>query len=447
MSARKRDRLYWKDGRCWADFRDYADVGGRREALVAPGTTFATQDQDLARVLLARRLEALDGKRRGRVIHGESKEGTLAEVARLDMNAKADSGQLTATHLEALEFRIRVVLRFLGGAADPEARQLDPNAIGVKQVRDLVTHLRGLKNGRGGSLSEGSVRHYLNALSGVYRRAASEGFVPPGFNPVSALLEKPVGAPAEAKWLQPHEAALLLETARRYIPPKDATPFAYALVGFFLLTGCRETEAYGVELDDVSFERETVTIRPNHWRRLKNKRSQRVIPLCPQLAEILKAYLVGPHRPSGELLFPSYAGGREAMLTDCRKALDHLAVRSGLARPVLDKQGKQVKKGGWPVLDFPLRTKMFRHTYCSARLQTLDGDAPVALFTVAREMGHSSQDMVERVYSHLGTVRHRSAFVEFRVEQHREAKLKDGMTVEARLSWPAPEAAQEAPYH
>ena len=33
-------------------------------------------------------------------------------------------------------------------------------------------------------------------------------------------------------------------------------------------------------------------------------------------------------------------------------------------------------------------------------------------------MGHGSTDMIDRVYSHLGTVRHRSEVVEYRVEQH-----------------------------
>jgi hypothetical protein len=100
------------------------------------------------------------------------------------------------------------------------------------------------------------------------------------------------------------------------------------------------------------------------------------VPLWPQLAAILKAYLRGPHRPTGDLLFPSAVGDREAMLTDCRKLLDHLAVRSGLARQLTVEEGKPRTKGGWPMLDFPLRTKMFRRTYCSARLQTLDGGRP-----------------------------------------------------------------------
>ena len=353
--ARKRDRLFKRGGRWLADFRDFGEVGGKREPL-------ATSDADVARVLVGRRVEALDAKRRGRVLHGERKEGSLADVARLDLMAKADSQQYTDAHLAAVDARLRVVLRFLGDKKDPEARQVVPEAISVAQVRALVAHLRGLPNGRGGTMSEGNVRHYLNALSGVYRRAGSEGYVPPGFNPVGALLEKPVGRAQEARWLEPHEAALLLETARRYLAPKDGTPFAHALIGFFLLTGCRETEVYGVELDDVSFERQTITVRPNRWRRLKTKGSHRVIPLWPQLADILKAYLRGPSRPTGDLLFPSVVNGREAMLTDCRKLLNHLAERSGLARPLLDAEGHPVRKGGWPVLDSPIRTKAFRHT-------------------------------------------------------------------------------------
>lgn len=64
---------------------------------------------------------------------------------------------------------------------------------------------------------------------------------------------------------------------------------------------------------------------------------------------------------------------------------------------------------------------MFRHTYCAARLQTLDHGAPVSPFTVAREMGQGGDSLVRRIYGHLGEVRHRSEVVQYRVENHREA--------------------------
>lgn len=75
-----------------------------------------------------------------------------------------------------------------------------------------------------------------------------------------------------------------------------------------------------------------------------------------------------------------------------------------------------------------IRSKMFRHTYCAARLQTLDQGAPVSVFTVARGMGHGGEAMVRRVYGHLGQVRHRAEGVEYRIEQH-AAKL--GVRLEA----------------
>jgi integrase len=60
-----------------------------------------------------------------------------------------------------------------------------------------------------------------------------------------------------------------------------------------------------------------------------------------------------------------------------------------------------------------------RHTYCAARLQTLDGGAPISPYTVSRELGHSSPAMV-----HVGTIRHRSEAVEYRLEQHRKILAK-----------------------
>jgi integrase len=62
-------------------------------------------------------------------------------------------------------------------------------------------------------------------------------------------------------------------------------------------------------------------------------------------------------------------------------------------------------RAGWKPGE--IRSKMFRHTYCAARLQTLDQGAPVSLFTVAKELGRGGEAMV-RVYGHLGQVRHRA---------------------------------------
>lgn len=106
------------------------------------------------------------------------------------------------------------------------------------------------------------------------------------------------------------------------------------------------------------------------------------------------------------------------MLTDVRKLLDRVVARAGTLY-VMDAGRKRKAEVG----EFH-QVKPFRQTYITARLQTLDGGHPVAPWTVAREVGHSGTAMIERVYGHLGQVRHRAKVVEFRVEQHR-ATLED----------------------
>ena len=127
--------------------------------------------------------------------------------------------------------------------------------------------------------------------------------------------------------------------------------------------------------------------------------------MWPQLREALQEYVFGTGKVSG-LLFPSPAA--PGMLKDLRKLLNAIGERASFARG-------------------EVTSKMFRHTYCAARLQTLDRGAPVSPWTVAREMGHGDRSLTDRVYGHLGDVRHRSEVVEYRVEQHRE-ELGDRLT-------------------
>lgn len=97
-----------------------------------------------------------------------------------------------------------------------------------------------------------------------------------------------------------------------------------------------------------------------------------------------------------------------------------------LARKLLDHVAK---RAGWE--DGEIRSKMFRHPYTATRLQTLDGGAPVSIYTVAGKLGHTSPAMVQRVYSHPGQVRYRSEAVEYCVEQHAEV-LGDCLTALAK---------------
>lgn len=129
----------------------------------------------------------------------------------------------------------------------------------------------------------------------------------------------------------------------------------------------------------------------------------RHVRLWPQLEQILRDYMAERERAGGlgRLLFPSSRPGPESIVKDLRKALAAIATRAG-------------RDPGDTSL------KVFRHTYTAARLQTLDHGQPVAPWTVARELGHASTNMIERVYGHLGLVRQRSEDVAYRIEDFKE---------------------------
>ena len=92
------------------------------------------------------------------------------------------------------------------------------------------------------------------------------------------------------------------------------------------------------------------------------------------------------------------------MLVDVRKPLDRIAARAGFPS------------------DERVRLHQLRHTYTAARMQTCDRGRPVAPYTVARELGHSSTAMIERVYGRLHDRAQGggSEVVEFKVEHYRE---------------------------
>lgn len=397
MPRPPKSRLYWRahapDGprRAWGDFRDYADVGGRREPLVPAGEKLATTDEATAQVLVARRLAQLEAARRGRAVAGLGPDASLGELAREHLIAKARAGRVTERWLGTAERHLARACEFFG-----TGRALA--TITVADVQRWIAWL-GAAPGRHGGLAGGTIRHHLHSLSNLYRRAAALGHVPPGLNPVASLIEKPVAARREAQWLEIPSAALLLEAARtvRLVRGDLALPCLYPLLATFLLTGGRRAEVLGLEVEDVSFDRKTVTFRPHEHRRLKTLSAARVVPLWPQLEEILRLFVFDAERPPGRLLFPGRRSA--AMIGSFDKALDQVAERAGW------KRGE-------------IRCRMFRHTYCAARLQTLDRGAPVSPYTVARELGHGGLRLVDRVYGHLGTVRQRSEVVEYRVEAY-----------------------------
>ena len=414
---RKRDtKVYSRERggvtRYYGDFRAYAKQGGSREALIADGDTQATSDPDVAAKLYADRITQLDRKRRLKDLHGIEKQETLKPYAAYHLMQKARDREVTERWLEEAQRHLESAVEFFGA-------DTDLGSIHSDDCTKWTNHLRGKENRKGGTLAEGSVRKYLNSLSNLYARAVSERYV--DRNPIADMYTKPKETRTEASFLQAHEAALLLESARTFRPRVEdgGYPWIYPLLATFMLTGARKSEVLGLEVDDVSLKHRKIYLRPNDWRRLKTKGSKRTVPLHPQLEEILRDYLIRREQEGGlgALLFPSGRTKHEQMLTDLRKSLDAIAVRA------------QFPKGS-------VRLQGLRHTYTAARLQTCDRGRPVSVYSVARELGHSSTTQIEDRYGHLHDRAEEGGneVVEFRVDNHRAALKERLAAMEATNS-------------
>ena len=355
---------------------------------------------------------------------GPHREGRAAHPARWAAprgrrvrrrTASRTLGSYAAEHLarkraarEAGERWLTCVKRHLEEAAAFLGPHTPLHAIGNPAVEAYLGHL--LAGGPEGKhpRSDSTVNHYLDSLSNLFRRAVADGLLER--NPVKQLLRRPDrGGRAPLVWLEAGEVADVLAFARRYRPkrPDLAVPFLFELLSTFAYTGLRKSEGLGLEVRDVKLERGIILVRPNRWRRLKNRVSEREVPLFTELAVSLTSHLESRRSSrEGALLFPSPAGDEERPLQNLRRTLDQCPMPARLAEAAADDSAAPP---GVP----PLRLGILRHSYCAARLQTLDWGKPIAPFTVAREMGHRDLRMVLRIYGHLGRVRARGAQVSF----------------------------------
>lgn len=370
----KDSRLYYRDGRGF--YMDLRDLGAGRKACVPKGKRSATKDRDEATAILSAKLDEL---KQGRA----SVDPTLKGYAKRHLKVKAEYRAESTVARD--ERSLRNVLAYFGD--DVRLSEID-----VEGLTDYLAHRRQQPGSRKGTtISAQTLLHELHALSSLYKRAIAEGKA--DVNPVRRLPEKPQVKRGERTWLEPGEAARLLQEAGKQDANRHsrAVPYLRPLLATFLLTGARASEVFGMLAEDVDVENQAVHLRPNRYRTLKRDSHRRWVPLWPQLREILEAYLEAhPRTPKG-LLFPSPNGG---MLSD---------IRGSLSKAV---DGAKIEKR--------VTLHTFRHTYAAQRLQTTDHGAAVSPYTVMRELGHSSIKLIEDTYGHLTRTRHRSPVVEYR---------------------------------
>ena len=366
-------------------YADLRDIGLGQHALKPSGDSGATTDPVEAQILMGRLIERLTTQPRAHAPAG----GSLAAVATRFL--KVNPGGVTEKWLEDVERRLRRAVEWFGA-------ERPINSIEPRHVREWTEALQGK------GYANGTVRHHLHALSSVYRYGMELGEVLVGQNPVAGLYRKPSTErdrkqSQRAKFLEVEEAARFLAAAERLdrVNRNGMIRFEYPLLATFLLTGGRRAEVFGLEVDDIDFEHRLVHIRPNSWRGLKRRWSERSVPLWPQLDEILRRYL-DDSPPPARLLFPSprlLNEGGEGLINNVRKTLRDVAQKAAIPAP---------------------SPTMFRHTYATTRLQTTDNGMPISVWTVGRELGHKGIGRIEDTYGHLSTyLRARWEVVEYRV--------------------------------
>ena len=376
-------KIIWRTrggvARAYVDLR--AHGGSRWDALCEPGSRQATTDPKRAVHLLSARLKALEQHRQ------TARATPLAEAAALHLEKRAADGTAGGEWLGSMQ-------RSFERAVEYFKPNKDIASITVDDVKKWLAWLRTHEAKRP---SDSQLLHDLYTLSNLYRYAPVHfpGILPPNYNPVKELPDKPSTHRAkEAPFLEPDTAALLLETARIYEPLSirwsQEPEHVYEIVATFLYTGARLSEVLGLLTGDISLRESVVAIRSHPHRQLKTETSARLIPLWPELRKIVKR-LVSSRDPQS-LLFPGPDG---RMI----RGIDNLWDRIS-------------ELGNLP----PIRAHLLRHTYCATRLQTLDHGFPVAEFVVAQELGHGSMDLIRKIYGHVQSRRGRFPTVRYCIE-------------------------------
>ena len=150
-------------------YADLRDIGGGQVALKPPGSSRATTNEIEAFQLLTRKIEEIEGK--------VSASGSARLKPFVDEFTRQNPGEVTEQWLHDSELRLLKAVEYFG--ADRDMISIEP-----KHIRDWL-------NKKLSHLANGTQRHYLHALSGLYRYAQELGVVPVGYNPVAGLYRKP----------------------------------------------------------------------------------------------------------------------------------------------------------------------------------------------------------------------------------------------------------------
>lgn len=415
---------YQQRGRYYGDFREFAEFGGKREALILPGERLATTDRRVAKQLFDRRHAELLAKRAA-VTPPPTRENRMGIDAKISFDALLQQyTHARAGFLNSKEPVQRRRYREIIAQAVPP--RLKAREVTTTVLEDIVWWLNeDAREGSGKRYSDGYQRKIIDFLRCALKWGHKKGFLAsdPGADLDTAML--PTMEPMqETPFYSLQEAGQILSALQRNPDgsapgdwPKHSSPYLLEQVAFALLTGARLNEIKAQRWEWIDWERGIVRLHTSKRRRGRDRDRpdrmlMRSVPLWSQLREILRAYWLRCGSPPSGLLFPKVREGvwpvKHATRIE-RGGEAEKSIRSLLRTRGIITGGKD----GSPLLVFGrpgprVCWREFRVTYCSARLQTVEpiADAPghfvsVAQRTVELEMGHASEQMIRKVYGRV----------------------------------------------
>ncbi len=175
---------------------------------------------------------------------------------------------------------------------------MDVRLIKRSHIHSYVEYLRARGN------SVGTFKKRIGTIGRLLNYAKVEFDLPALGNPALRMTYE--GAPPkERSSFTDEEWRMLLKLA---IKEGDDKRLLLALLA---VTGCRLSEISGLLVSDIDKKNQSITIKPNNLRRLKNSHSQRVIPLVHlPIWKLLITFVDG--KKASEPVFPNLAGSAKS---------------------------------------------------------------------------------------------------------------------------------------
>ncbi len=215
----------------------------------------------------------------------------------------------------------------------------DKTPIGEILKADCRRYKESLLQTRGLTLS--TVSKHLSILSGVFRWAEGQGFIPDGTNPVRGLApnKRHVKKAEKKRRLFTDAELLTVFSSPEFLAQREARPERYWLILLCLFQFCRREEAGQLALKDIGEEDGIplmhITDTGPH-QSLKNAGSRRRMPLHPVIVALGFLHYVDRMRQAGQTrLFPQLRLGPNGYADPVGKFFSRLVTKQGLTDPAL----------------------------------------------------------------------------------------------------------------